>query len=931
MPKKKLTGDELLKQRREKLFVGRTEEREAFRRNFEAESPEYLAFAIHGQAGIGKSFLVDHYRTIVRQRGGLTALTNEAEATAVREQSIFRAMARLAEELADAGATLKEFGERYRKYRECMGQIEADGDAPPEAFKFLARTTARLALGAVETIPVGQAVSVVLEEAGVDKGVLVDQAGEWGAYLARKFRNKDEVALVKEPVETLTPLFVEEVNQLADDRPVLLCFDTWERTEGHLDEWVRDLRGKLSVGAWLVIAGRNLPGSEWEPFHPLMACFELKEFSEEETRGYLRQQGISEEARVADILSFSGGVPVLVSTLASAKGGSATEAADGLVDRYLKWVDDERQRETALTCAAARRLDRDVVAAVMGADDAATLFDWLTKMPFVQSRPGYWEYHPRVRKLMLNYVASRSTKEARATHEKLRAYYVGLLAEAGEGARYRDEQWRRYKLEALYHGLMQQSAKAERDGLETFLLTLRGYRALAGEVVRIWLQVAEEQVADAGVNRWAKLINEAWGAIESGSFKQSLPFCEEAGKREDLSDMARGEAYLLGGGAYLGMEDYAQSVSGFGKAIELDPQNAIAYLSRGLTYATLKEYEKAMADCNKAIELNPQFAAAYSNRGNIYYYGLEEYEKALADYNKAIELDPQYAAAYYRRGATYATLKEYEKAMADYNKAIELDPQDAVVYFNRGLAYAKLKEYEKAMAAYLEAECHLPSDAAELREQLCNAFVGLGENLRRLGKWEDSEAACLRAIELDPENAHGWNGLGLAYRRLKQWEEAEDAYRKSIGLDSKLAYPHNNLGCLYLQRERLEEAKEQFLECIRLLPNDALAAEVLSSVIACRQGEAQVARSHFDRALDIWETAWQSRLETPFDLLVCKALALLGVGRPQEAIVALRQALKQRPPDYTFDIPIYDLLLAAPQPLDGLGDMEALLREATGQ
>ena len=111
MSKKKLTWDELLEQRREKLFVGREEEREAFRRNFGAESPEYLAFAIHGQAGIGKSFLVDYYRTIARERGGLTALTNEAEATAVREQSIFRAMARLAEELADAGAPLNEFGE----------------------------------------------------------------------------------------------------------------------------------------------------------------------------------------------------------------------------------------------------------------------------------------------------------------------------------------------------------------------------------------------------------------------------------------------------------------------------------------------------------------------------------------------------------------------------------------------------------------------------------------------------------------------------------------------------------------------------------------------------------------------------------------------------------------------------------------------------
>lgn len=58
----KLTYAELLRQRREKLFVGREEEREAFRRNFGYEVPEHVIFAIYGQAGIGKSFLVARYR-----------------------------------------------------------------------------------------------------------------------------------------------------------------------------------------------------------------------------------------------------------------------------------------------------------------------------------------------------------------------------------------------------------------------------------------------------------------------------------------------------------------------------------------------------------------------------------------------------------------------------------------------------------------------------------------------------------------------------------------------------------------------------------------------------------------------------------------------------------------------------------------------------
>jgi hypothetical protein len=75
------------------------------------------------------------------------------------------------------------------------------------------------------------------------------------------------VALVREPVETLTPLLVQGVNALAEERKVVLCFDTWERTGIHLCDWLRGLleREELSANAWLVIARRHLPGDEWAP------------------------------------------------------------------------------------------------------------------------------------------------------------------------------------------------------------------------------------------------------------------------------------------------------------------------------------------------------------------------------------------------------------------------------------------------------------------------------------------------------------------------------------------------------------------------------------------------------------------------------------------------------------------------------------------
>ena len=84
----------------------------------------------------------------------------------------------------------------------------------------------------------------------------------------------------------------------------------------------------------------------------------------------------------------------------------------------------------------------------------------------------------------------------------------------------------------------------------------------------------------------------------------------------------------------------------------------------------------------KAIQLNPDDALAYYNRG-VTYDELEQYDKAIDDYTKAIELNPDYAAAYFNRGLAYGKSEQYSKAMDDYTKAIELNPDDADAINNR--------------------------------------------------------------------------------------------------------------------------------------------------------------------------------------------------------------------------------------------------------
>ena len=65
-----------------------------------------------------------------------------------------------------------------------------------------------------------------------------------------------------------------------------------------------------------------------------------------------------------------------------------------------------------------------------------------------------------------------------------------------------------------------------------------------------------------------------------------------------------------------------------------------------------REHDRAIEDFNKAIQLNPDHALAYANRGVAYYYK-GDYDCAIEDFNKVIQLNPDYALAYNNRGGAY--------------------------------------------------------------------------------------------------------------------------------------------------------------------------------------------------------------------------------------------------------------------------------------
>jgi tetratricopeptide (TPR) repeat protein len=210
-------------------------------------------------------------------------------------------------------------------------------------------------------------------------------------------------------------------------------------------------------------------------------------------------------------------------------------------------------------------------------------------------------------------------------------------------------------------------------------------------------------------------------------------------------------------------QDYRGALAEYNRAIQLNPNYAIAYYHRGfLKENKLGDSQGAVADYNRAIQLNPNDAIAHYNRGSLKEYKLGNSQGALADFNRAIQLNPNLAFAYINRGS----LKEYklgdsQGALADYNRAIQLNPNFAIAYSNRGsLKTTKLNDNQGALSDYNRAIQLDPN----------NALSYSNRGFLKGDKLNDSQGALAdfnRAIQLNPNLAIAYNNRGvLKYRKL---------------------------------------------------------------------------------------------------------------------------------------------------------------------
>ena len=215
-------------------------------------------------------------------------------------------------------------------------------------------------------------------------------------------------------------------------------------------------------------------------------------------------------------------------------------------------------------------------------------------------------------------------------------------------------------------------------------------------------------------------------------------------------------AFANRGAAHLNKGDLDDAIADCTRALELAPQSALAFANRGAAYFQKGDFDRAIADCSQAVANDPALALAYLNRAAAF-LAKGDSDGTIADCNQALRLNPALARAYALRGVASFNKGDDLAAIEDADEALRHDPRLAFVYGNRGLAHLRLGQVEKALQDFNEAIEHEP--------KLAIAYAYRGAIYLHRGKSNQAIADCNRALELEPKLALAYWNRSLAYAR----------------------------------------------------------------------------------------------------------------------------------------------------------------------
>jgi tetratricopeptide (TPR) repeat protein len=237
-------------------------------------------------------------------------------------------------------------------------------------------------------------------------------------------------------------------------------------------------------------------------------------------------------------------------------------------------------------------------------------------------------------------------------------------------------------------------------------------------------------VADAYLNLGG------WGHV---AFQDAYPRARAAATRALTLDETLAEAHVS---LAMVRKEYDWDWPGAGRAyeraLELNPNYAVAHQWYGEYLAAVGRHREAIAALQRAIDLDPLSLIIQATLGRHGYYFARQYDQAIAQLQKTLDMDDTFWVARLWLGWTYANVGRLPEALAELQTARRLDNNLEIV---GALGYAYGRAGQRLEAQQVLDDLQQLSRTRYVSPMLGALIaVGLGEHERAFAWLEQAYA-----------------------------------------------------------------------------------------------------------------------------------------------------------------------------------------------
>jgi len=347
-------------------------------------------------------------------------------------------------------------------------------------------------------------------------------------------------------------------------------------------------------------------------------------------------------------------------------------------------------------------------------------------------------------------------------------------------------------------------------GLGThYVITLSALNAQTGDVL------AREEVEAESKEQVLKSLDHAASSLRGklgesiGSVQKFTTPLEQA----TTSSLEALQAFSLGEAEHQRLAD-DKAIPYLKRAVELDPNFAMANATLGVSYGNLTQGGLADTYITKAFDLKERASERERLYISSHYYDIvtEDIDKAIEVYEQWVQIYPRDTAPRDNLSLRYAAIGQQEKALASSNESLKMAPKDAYAYQNVADAYERLNRFDEAKAVAEQAVAQNLGNSIHFT-LFDLAFIRGDE----AGERHEVESAAGKPFEPIMDFLYARSELALG-----KLQHARADFAKSESVAQHIGY--KEFGAIILAAQAPEEARLGNLEEARKKISEALAA-----------------------------------------------------------------------------------------------------------